>query len=207
MFLHLILFVSLFGLGALVSSYHPEGWRPGFHNLFFFLVCIYSAYRFTIGYLLFDKTVKQGWNISFFEFAWRIEETGLHREHPIPIMEEFKATPFYDEKRTIWQNFKEALLLARGWDMEARMWRELVPVFTPQIAGTEEFIGELLKAEDIKVFYSSSSALEGAYGAKNLQRKTIFVPMAQFEEAREFIAEYYDNNPDELEGLANSSTT
>lgn len=163
------------------------------------VLLIFSTYQLTQILILYARLRERGWRVSLPVFLFNYDETGLRQMRFIPARDEFQITPEFDEKKSEMANLLEALYLARGWDSETRLWRELVPVYTPKIPQTIELVQGLLRDQGILAVIERPNT-ESTYGS-SVMSGYIAVPKAQHQEAVEFLREYFENNENELSGI------
>ncbi|MDX1971420.1 MAG: hypothetical protein SFY68_02705 [Candidatus Sumerlaeia bacterium] len=198
-----LFWLSLFftSLLYLFLLWHELGiwlWQSGFGILFLLLLGL-AAFQLQKTFGLFIHVRQLGWGISLPVYLFHLDELGLKEARLIPRREEFELTPSFNPDATELDNLREALLLARGWDEETRLWREMVLLYTPLIPQTIDMVLELLRAEGFLAIIDSPTT-ESTYGGAILSGN-ILIPKAQKEEAVEFLSHYFENNPKELERI------
>ncbi len=149
--------------------------------------------------MIFLQLRQRGWRVSLPVFLFNYDESGIKNLKFIPSREEFQVTPQFNEAHSEMANLQEAIYLARGWDSETRLWRELVPVYTPKIPQTISLIEQILRDEGILAVIERTNT-ESTYGSATFSGH-ILVPKAQYKEAVEILREYFENNEDELNGI------
>lgn len=170
-----------------------------FGGLFMLSLLVVASYKLLRIFILYGRLRQRGWNVSLPMFLFHYEELGAQELRFVPAREEFQVTPQFSESRSEMANLQEALYLARGWDSETRLWREMVPVYTPTIPQTIHLIEQLLRDEGILAVVERTNT-ESTYGGATFSGH-ISVPKAQYNDALDFLRDYFENNEAELSGL------
>lgn len=201
MLIHLIVVLFCTVLISREFIVDPLGNKLAPGMLFIFVIGIYSLYRLNIGALVYKRIRDRGWDISLPTYFLQSPDFSLTLKAFIPEKETFESTPSHDPKLSEWENLREAVLTAQGWDREKRDLHQLIPLYQTRIAGIDALVLDLLKQEGFIVEFRQS-ALRSTYGNQTIgMGEMIYVSKAHYDDAREFLEEYFQENEEELAGL------
>lgn len=201
MLIHLIIAITCATLLGREYLYDRQSNQLAIGSIFIFSIGLFSASRVVISILVLKKIFDRGWQISIPQYLLHSNEFRLGLGSHIPERETFQATPLFNNEAKDWENLKEAVLTAQGWDKERRELQQLVPLYQTRIAGMDGLVMDLLKQEGFLVEFRQS-ALRSAYGNQTVgMGEMIYVSKAHYAEAREFLEQYFQDNEDELAGL------